>query len=168
MNWDAIAAISDLIAAVAVVISLIYLAVQVRSGSKSFKTGLRDSTYISLMEFNHVLLADKDLCWIFQQGARDLESLEERDRPRANHIFYSFFKLFENIYLHTLEGSVEQEIWIRNRQILYSYASQPGARHYLDSRMPIFDPRFQEVLMQIETPEIEPGYKVSKLDVSSP
>jgi len=115
-----------------------------------------------------MLLAEEDLCWIFQQGARDFDSLEEKDRPRANHIFYSFFKLFENIYLHTLEESVDEEIWLRNRQIMYSYASQPGARRYLESRMPIFDPRFQEVLKTIEIPEIEPGYKVSKLGDSLP
>ena len=163
MNWDAIAAISEFVAAIAVVISLIYLAVQVRSGSKTFKTSLRDSTLISLMEWNYSMLAEKDLAWIFQQGARDFDSLDEKDRARATHVFYSFFKLFENIYLHYLDKSVDEEIWLRNRQMLFAYASQPGARYYFNSRMPVFDPRFQELLRTMEAAEISPGYEVSKL-----
>jgi len=60
VNWEAVATISHLVAAIAVVVSSIYLAVQVRAGSATFKTSLRDSTFISLMELNHALLGDKE------------------------------------------------------------------------------------------------------------
>lgn len=45
--------ISQLIATLAVVLSLIYLAIQVRQGTKNLKTATRDSSFRSLMEWNY-------------------------------------------------------------------------------------------------------------------
>jgi hypothetical protein len=55
MNWEAIAAVSELVAAIAVVISLINIAVQVRSGASAFRTSIRDTSFHALMEFNYAL-----------------------------------------------------------------------------------------------------------------
>ena len=100
MNWDAIAAVSELEAAIAVVITLIYIALQVRSGASVFKTNLRDSSFRSLMEINYAITADESGAWVFQQGASDWDLLEDREQARALQMMYSFFKMFENMYLH--------------------------------------------------------------------
>jgi hypothetical protein len=55
MNWEAITAVSELVAAIAVVISLIYIAVQVRSGANAFRTSIRDTSFHALMGFNYAL-----------------------------------------------------------------------------------------------------------------
>ena len=67
MSWDSVSAVSEVVAAIAVVVSLIYIAAQVRSGAESFKTTLRDSSFTSLMEYNYAIIADEDLAWIFQK-----------------------------------------------------------------------------------------------------
>ncbi len=167
MNWNAIAAVSELVAAVAVVVSLIYIAVQVSAGAKAFQTSLRDQSYRTLMEWNWAITSDETLPWIFQQGARDFESLGDRDRARAMHAFYSFFKMFENMYLHYLEGVVSEQAWVSNREVLFAYASQPGCQYYLSQRMPVFDPRFQVYLQNLEAAAIPTGSMVLKLDSES-
>jgi hypothetical protein len=58
MNWDAIAAIAELIGAAAVVLSLIYLAIQVRTGSRALQTTMRDSSFHALTEYNLYLISD--------------------------------------------------------------------------------------------------------------
>ena len=155
MSWDSVSAISQVIAAIAVVVSLIYIAAQVRSGASTFKTGLRDSSFASLMEYNYAILADPELAWIFQRGFRNIDALDERQRARALHTFYAFFKLWENIYLHYLEGVVEEPVWRHNSNVLLYYAAMPGAQFYLRERLAIFEPRFGELLKQIEP--IEPA-----------
>ncbi len=163
MNWDAIAAVSEFIAALAVVISLIYIAAQVTSGAKALKTSLRESSFHNLMEYNYALFAEKDLGWIFQQGMRDLDLLDERDRARAIHVMYAFFKLFENMYLHFIEGSIDEQVWSTNKQLLLIYVPLKGAQHYLTQRMPIFDPRFQQLLKTLEPTSLPAGHLLSKL-----
>ena len=163
MNWEAIGSIAELIGAAAVVISLLYLAVQVRSGTQELQTNTRDSSFHSLLEWNYYMMSDSELGWIFQTGCRDFMSLEEKERARLIHVMYSFFKMFENVYLHYLDGSVDRDVWEHNHPMLLAYATQPGARYYLEHREKIFDPRFWQFLQEHSSSDVPAGHTVSKL-----
>lgn len=80
------------------------------------------------MEFNYYVMSDPELGWIFQSGCRDFQSLDEKDRARPVHAMYSFFRMFQNIYLHYLDDSVDGKVWPHNSPMLLAYASQPGAQ----------------------------------------
>ena len=43
MNWEAISAISDIVGAIAVVVSLIYIAVQIRQNTRMMRSGAKQS-----------------------------------------------------------------------------------------------------------------------------
>jgi len=157
MNWEAITALSDFIAAIAVVISLVYIAIQVRIGAKALKTDLRDATFRTIMEWNYAVTADPALADLFQRSAADWDLLEGQERARAVHLMFSYFKLFENIYLHYLDGLVEEKVWLSNKQILLAYGTQPGAQYYLSNRMPVFDPKYQALLREMQPSAIVSG-----------
>ena len=167
MSWEAIAAIAEIVGALAVVISLVYLASEIRSGTRTLKTTTRDSSFRSLMDFNLAIMTDPDLAYIFQMGCHDYNALEERERARVIHVFYSFFKMFETIYLHYLDGSVDESVWIHNKPMLIAYAIQPGAKYYLSLREKIFDPRYWELLQSTDSSETPPGHVLSKLNVAN-
>lgn len=164
MNWEAISASSDFLATVVVIVSLVYISLQVRSGVKSLRTKVRDSAFRLLMDFNNALMSDAELGYIFQKGMHDWDSLNEPDRARALHAMLSFFKLYENAYLHYLDGSIDEDDWINNSRLLYSYTALDGAQYYLKQRMGIFDPRFQQILKNIVATELPAGHIVSKLE----
>lgn len=155
MNWNEVSALSDLIAAISVVISLIYLAIQVKSSARAFRATIRDSAFRSLEEWNHVMMSDESLASLFQKGCSNFNSLEDKELARFNHATYSFFKLFESIYIHYLEGSVGKDAWENNSHILIIYATQPGMQRYWKVRQKIFDPRYIEFINAIE-PNTEP------------
>jgi hypothetical protein len=157
MNWDAIGAIAEAIGAVAVVVSLIYLAVQIRSGTKALRTTLRDSAFHNLQEWNYVLSSDEDLPWIFKRGLRNPKDLNDKELARFHHMMYSFYKLFENIYLHYLEGSIAKEAWENNNEILFLYSMQNGAKEYWQKRREIFDPRFIELVESSKGSSLTPS-----------
>ena len=146
MNWEAFGAIAELVAAAAVVISLLYVSLQLRAGRRELQTSTRDSVLRQFQEFNHVLMGDPTLADIFQRGSADIAALEEKEKPRYTHTMYSFFKVFENLHLHHLDGSVPTELWEANMPMLVLYATQPGARTYWEQRREAFDPRFVGVL----------------------
>jgi hypothetical protein len=157
MSWESVSAVSEVVAAVAVVVSLVYIAAQVRSGAEAFRTSVRDSSFTALMEFNYAMLADDELAWIFQTGTKDLSVLNEQQQARALHAIYAFFKLFENMYLHYLAGSVDDSVWKNNSKVLFAYGALPGAQRYLNDRMPIYEPRYQELLKTIAPKAARPG-----------
>jgi len=167
MNWDAFGAIGELVGAAAVVVSLVYVSFQLRSGTRALQTTTRDSVFKSLQEWNLVCMGDPKLGWIFQSGARDFDGLGEEDRARYLHVMYSFYKLFENIYLHHLDGVVPLEIWEPNLQMLTVYATQPGGRRYWEERKAAYDPRFNLVVEGLRASPLAPGHDLSDIQTGS-
>lgn len=163
MNWEALSAIGQLVGAMAVVITLIYLARQLRANTQAMITSTRDSVFRELMEFNHLLAGNERLAWIFQHGSKDPEwqSLKEEDRARFAALMFSLFKVFENIYLHSLNGSIESDVWEYNKQMLFVYAKQPGCHRYWQMRRAVFDIRFREVVDTITDVTIPAGDEVT-------
>lgn len=165
MNWSEIGSIGEAIGAIGVIGSLIYLALQVRANSKGLITSMRESTFNSLVEWNYHIMSDPDLAWIFQQGCRDFNSLDQKERARYVHVMFSFYKMFENIFLHYKARSITEEVWQYNHTIFLAYAALPGAKHYYSLRRPIFDPRFRVMVDRISTSEAQAGDLVVEMDL---
>ncbi len=164
MNWEAFGAIGEVIGATAVVVSLIYVSLQVRAGLRGLQTTTRDSVFKSLIDWNLTVMGDPRLAWIFQSGSKDFDSLSGEERARYTHLMYGFYKIFENIYLHHVEGIVPSEIWEPNKKMLTVYATQPGGRMYWEARRGAYDPRFIEVLEGLSPGPLPAGHVLSKLD----
>ena len=165
MDWNALSAIGQLVGAVAVVITLGYLSRQLRDQNRALQTTIRDSAFQQLQAWNFQVMADRELGALFQRGARqgDWSEFSDVDRARLVHVLYSFYKVFENIYLHALDGSMAFDVWERNCQVFFAYARQPGCRYYWQERRATFDPRFQALLDQDQPVTVRPGYDVAKL-----
>ena len=164
MNWEAFGAIAELVAAAAVVISLLYVSLQLRAGRRELQTSTRDSVFRQLQEFNHVVMGDPDLADIFQRGSADMNALEPGEKARYTHTMYSFFKVFENMHLHYLDGSVPAELWEANMPMLVLYGTQPGGRQYWEQRRAAFDPRFVAVLEGLGSSSMPTALELSGRD----
>ena len=167
MNWDAIGALGEIIGAVAVVATLVYVAAQVRGANRALRTTIRDSTFSQLQGWNYHLVADESLAWVFQRGMLDYEGLESAERARFVHAAYSFFKVFENIYLHHLEGTVTREVWDGNKPALVLFAGEPGLRGFWERRRSLFDDRFAALVDGIALQEMDWGDEVVDPDGES-
>jgi hypothetical protein len=162
MSWDAVAALAEVIGASAVVFSLVYLSLQIRSGTKALRTTLRDSAFRYLNEWNYALSSDEELPWVFKRGLTNPADLDDREIARFHHMLYSFYKVFENIYLHYLDGSIAKEAWENNKEILFLYSAQNGAREYWRNRREIFDPRFRDLVETSEGTSLTPSDQLFK------
>ena len=162
MDWSKIEILLQIIGSLAVVVSVIYLAKQVKDGTKNLKTSMRNSSFNSLMDWNYAIMADSELAWIFQYGCKDFESMNKLQKARFVHVMYSFFKLFENIYLHYLDNSIPKDVWENNRKIFEAYLVTNGAQHYWELRRPIFHPKFQKYIEDIDTSEVPAGHIISQ------
>ena len=162
MNWTTPEIILQIIGSLAVVISVVYLAKQVKDGTKNLKTSMRNSVFNSLMDWNHSIMADPELAWIFQFGCKDFETMNIEQKARFVHVMYSFFKLFENIYLHYIDNSIPEDVWQNNRKIFDAYIVTQGAQTYWKQRKPIFHPDFQNYIENIKTSEVPAGHIISE------
>lgn len=162
MNWEAMGALGEVLGAVAVVATLLYVARQLDEQSRALTTSVRDSAFQQLQEWNYQVMADPQLSHLFQRGSAtaDWDEFSAEERSRLIHVFYSFFKTFENIYLHTAEGSAPVEVWDRNCQVFLAYAAKPGCMRYWNERRGALDERFVRVLDTMGAPKLKTGLQI--------
>jgi hypothetical protein len=107
VNWEAISAIGQLLGALAVVISLIYLAREVGSNARATRQAAMRSMLDSLNQFSQQITTHADLAELRKRGFDDFESLEGADRVRFISYMHALFRTLEDVYYQHLEG-----IWI--------------------------------------------------------
>ena len=168
MSWDAVGAIGEIVGAAAVVITLVYLAAQINGANRSLRTSVRDSAFRQIQDWNNQLVSERELPLVFQRGLEDFDSLDEADRARFLHMAYSFVKLYENLYLHHVDGSLPDDAWVGTRTTFMVYMARPGLRGYWEQRRGFFHEDFVRFVDGLDAPAMKSGAEVSKLGLMPP
>ncbi len=111
MNWDAIGAIADAVGAIAVVVTLIYLALQIRHNTRASKASAVSASNVSLRENRRAVLASAELTKLFVSGNTDPPSLSEIERHRYALMMLNVADAMLDNYTQTLETDFSPETW---------------------------------------------------------
>lgn len=141
MNWDAIGAIGEIAGASAVVVSLIYLAIQIRNQN----TESRAATVQQVLESNAVAISqlqDPDLAEIRIAGAEDFDSLSDAQRLRFVIYLPSALRSWENAYFQWRNGRLEDDTWHTLKAVIEDVKSTTGFSRIFEMRRHHFRPEF--------------------------
>ena len=152
MNWDAINAISQMVSSIAVVLSFLYLALQVHSSTRVAKIAAQDSAATALRDVTKPFMENEQLGRIWQTGLNDLSALSRDDQARFFHAAYQFLKAYETIHFHFAYGLLDEQLWEGWRELLRHYIAAPGVAHYWKLRHELFSKRFQQFVQKLEPP----------------
>lgn len=159
MDWNTAASIAEIIGAIAVVVSLIYLATEVRSNTKALKARAGFDASLHMSELNEVLfqsiLGDVE----FQQGGemRLTKILDKLYDPTAStddlspsdHVFIAFvhravFQKIEAEYYLYQHGFLEAAQWDARRSWAGGFINFPIGKAWWESEVEqgIYRPEF--------------------------
>ncbi len=127
MNWEAIGAAGEWAGALAVVVTLIYFALQVRQ----YATGLRSATFHTTMqEFNQINVAQLDpaLADLWDRGMNDPASLDSTERYQFVWITRVYVNIWENMYQQYLQGACTESYWIPYANQAKVFLDTPGGK----------------------------------------
>lgn len=110
MNWDAIGAIGETIGAAAVVISLLYLALQIRTQNKQSRLSALHDMSRELREVTQ-MFATEDITSIFVRANESYESITEPESVRLIILVTNFFRAWENAFLENRDGYLDDYVW---------------------------------------------------------
>src|SRR5436309_13857594 len=96
-DWDAISAISQLVGSIAVVLSVLYLALQVHRSTRVAKLATQDAAATALRDVTKPLMENAELERIWRIGLEDIGALSVEERARFFHAAYQFLKEFVTI-----------------------------------------------------------------------
>ena len=164
MDWDAIGAIGELVSAAAVVVSLLYLGVQLRAGSRTSAAAARQQYIATFDALNDKLIDDDVLQDILVRGMADLKSLNPSERRKLNIFLTGFLRnIWKGLLLHR-DGLIDDATlsWISDHFVAtlkspggaqwweeLDFEFDQGTREYLDQRLQAspFDALDPETLM---------------------
>ena len=77
MNWEAVSALGQVVGAFAVVLTLVYLAAQVRQNTSGVKIGATAGAIAAIQEWNYLFISDSSVRQVFRIGLNGMEILSE-------------------------------------------------------------------------------------------
>ena len=108
MNWDAIGAVAELVGAIGVIGSLVYLAAQIRQSAKAQRAATLQAVSESITQAGEELARDERL-GLFLRGMNEFSSLNDEDRFRVHLVLVGLFRRFENVVLQEELALVDSE-----------------------------------------------------------
>ncbi|HUE87962.1 MAG TPA: hypothetical protein VMO26_17960 [Vicinamibacterales bacterium] len=125
MDLNLLTAISDIVATVAVVISLLYLANQIRAQN-------REARIAAVHEISEAFrnatahTQDAALASVYVRGKNDFEALEETERMQFVSLFHSLFRVWEDAFYQHRGGRLDERVWNAMVAQYSGYLSLPG------------------------------------------
>lgn len=150
MNLETISAVAQIVAAIGVVASLFYLAVQIRQNTRSQKSIVVDSLTRSLIALLGPQAGDPEQLRAFAEAAEDWHGASETDRTRCVSIFFTTFKLFENAWFQQRQATLDRDQWESWDLHIRVYYHRPGIKTWWSSRRGLFSAGFRRYLEATE------------------
>jgi hypothetical protein len=148
MNWDVMAAIAEVIGAIGVIGTLIYLAIELRKST----TATRQQSYHSIatrrIGIFDGFVQDREMMNIFIMGTSGGE-LDELDSNRFFYQMTNFMSHFQDIYMQFLAGTIEAKVWEAERRMTGAVLEQPGFLSWWNEAEQYFMPEFVEAVARI-------------------
>jgi hypothetical protein len=141
MTWDAISAMGQLIGAVAVVATLIFLALQIRGNTMSVRQQCYNDIFTRRQEILMRISESESLHRIWQRGLAG-ERLSAEEGNRFTFICVQMFKHLEDCFVQYRSGVVARRIWERELQMMATAVALPGWRAWWTEASQFFLPEF--------------------------
>ncbi len=144
MTLQDLGSIGEFIAAIATLVTLVYLAVQIRQNTSSMRASMFQEAVRDFALASDVLASDADLARIWRTGIRDFDALEPDERHRFAAYALGLFRRTENVFFQTQHGALDPafgESVIGSVRIMGSW---PGVVAWWARARVLFSPSFRE------------------------
>ena len=154
MNWDAVGAIGETIGALAVVMSLAYLAIQIRIQNTEARLASVHEILVGFRETLHVF-ATGGVAEVMAKANEDYESLSNSERLKLLAGLLPVLRLWEEAYVQNEQGRLENRFWIGINGQCLDYLRYPALSRIWELRSKHFDSNFQIHVNKLKNAEVE-------------
>jgi len=146
MNWEVAQAASSIVGTIALALTVVYLAIQVRRNTKA--------TYSQTYQFATQALGDmaalvgetKDKARVFSVGMAEPDKLDKDEYSQFAYLGISLFRRYENVYFQYQSGMIDDDFWFGHKDNLLWFFHRPGTQVWWKERRLGFSRSFREFL----------------------
>lgn len=171
MTLQDLGSIGEFVGAVAVVVSLIYLAVQIRQNTHQLEHNAEvlranaelDSARLST-DWNAQLAGDAELTRIWGVGLNDPSRLDAMTGARMGMMLGSLFYRLEGLYRLHRRGFLPEESWLPWEQLMRNVLSTPFARAWWESGGHPFSQSFRQRVDELVAMGADPSSRAGGVE----
>ena len=130
---DALGNIGDFVGGIAVIVTLIYLAVQVRHNTRSTRLASMQSTMLAAQNVGILPAQDRDLARVVRVGLTTPDALDDDEFQQFRYFLMSMLRVHEDMFVQHRAGVVDDETWMARSSSLRTIFSMPGGRKVWDA-----------------------------------
>ena len=133
---------SILVIAFAVVLSLIYVGVQIRQYTRTLRFNAGDNAIQKLREIYTLMAQDGGLADIYRNGTHDIDNISVGDKFRYTLIVHNFFRVYEDAWYQKKEGTLHPRHWQGITEQFLFLKDLPGFQAFWRDRKFLFSDEF--------------------------
>jgi hypothetical protein len=134
VDFQSLANLGEIIGGIAVVVSLIYLSVQIRQNTKSQQTENYARSLDRLSAQQAQFARDGEIAMMFSTGVRDTSLLTPKERVQFTWILYEIFDSFEFMFHAAQSNDMPAEVWAKWSSTIAYWLMQPGVLAWWHAR----------------------------------
>lgn len=149
MNWEAIGAVGEIIGALAVVVSLVYLGVQIRNQNRESRSA---AVHEVLEGFRTEISAfrNADLAELLKVGGDDFEALSDTEKIQFIAMIQGPFRFWEEAYLQYKDSRLSKQLWTGIHAQMRDFVSMNGTQKVWELRAHTYSEDFRSYVDGIE------------------
>lgn len=151
MNWEAIGAIAEAIGVLAILVSLVYVAAQIRQSTAQFTRSIEANELAAfernIEAGNHIrelMLLHPELSELMLRGFRSYLSLDKTEKFRFSLLLRNIFSGTQGAYIRELSVGHDPERFDGAARIIDDLLKNPGVREWFESANFDWRPEFKQ------------------------
>ena len=168
MNWEAMSSIAEVVGAIAVVASLVFVGIQLKSNTKALRLSFTNGAVASFKESLSRLAEDEQVSEILFRGVPDADALEGLDLYRFTLQIQAYFLDYSNFYLHYRSGALDEETFEALDSQMRNFCNTPGLSAYWRRSGNNYPARFREYMDNSVLGNLDPLWLPTGMTTSDP
>jgi len=108
MNWEIISAIGQMLGAIGVIISIVYLAAQIRNQNKENQRTAMNVLTTHWSDLNRTLVENPEMAVLWLRALRSFDDLDAKSKLRFGAHLWRFLRFADSLYLNFLDGTLDK------------------------------------------------------------
>lgn len=149
MSLEELGIIAEMFGALAILVTLIYLAIQVKDGARASRSAAVTDATTAMQSFYEQLGSNSEASDLFLHGLRNPEALSEDRRFQFLMLMHCCFLGFQRSYFLAREGTLDLELRDSIGTAIEAVNQLPGMHMYWRQRRLFFQDEFVSLVEQL-------------------
>jgi len=147
MSLEKVTSVAEIVSAIALIISLLYVASEVKQNTKATKSTTYQAIHDAEDQFWSSLSADKELSMLWDKGLKiGISSLQLDEKAQFTISTKRLIYMFQNVHYQRRKDVVDDELWDAWVASLDEFLSEPGFQDVIQSAKPHLSSHFNELI----------------------